>query len=382
MAADKLKIETLIPSLPLTFKKLFCTFACYFDGELKRFSLNAQNELELTQVEYNKSFKLPIMIVNRGYYTEWAKEYPIDNKKELKKLLALESSNSQNNHHYIWGYENAQSQVNSWHFNNAVPETFIRFPITLLFALTATNNQIVNVQANNPFYVARSNKLIHSLLHNSVINSSKRFAVSVGVAQAELDKIVNKQSFASELAFGLKQAIPLISSFVTMPKVENRLQLLKNISVPFSLIFTTYLALSSGYLVYKQHHLEKNLANQSNDVSIALEQQVIFDTELKQYTALKSFLNTQKNTSEIWLVMAELFPTATFSNVRLAGKRMVLRGKTLQATGLLEIISNNVLVTDAKFDFPTRKYRGKEEFVISFRLNTNIIQSVKVQEER
>lgn len=380
MAVDTLTVETSIPSLPLALKKLLCTFACYFDGEQKRFTLNKKGELKLSQANFKKDLKLPIMIVGRDYYTEQAKEYPLDNKKELKKLLTLESNNSQSTHHKIWGSENGKSQVNSWKYHDTVPEALLRLPITLLLALSASTNQIVYSQTTQPFYVSRSNKLIHSLPHSSVITSSRRFAISAGVAQVEADKIINEHNFAGELGLGLKQAFPLITTFVTTPKVENRLHFFKNIAMPFSLVFLSYLALSSGYLVYKKQSLEESLANNSENVSVALKQQIIFDTEFNQYTALKSFLNTQNNKSEVWLIMAELFPTATFSNVRLSSGRIVLRGKTLQATNLLQTISNNVLVSDAKFDFPTRKYRGQEEFVISFRLNDSVPENSIVKE--
>jgi len=364
VATDTLQTEK--PAQSLAFKKLLCAFACFFDGELKRFSLNEKNELVLIKNK-NKN-NPPIMIVARGYYSELAREYPIDNKKELKKLLALEANDSQNSQYHVWGSENEQSQVNSWQFNNSVPSCLIRLPITLLFALTAKVNQIINIQTENPFYVARNNKLIHSLPHSAVVNSTKRFALSAGVAQAETDKIINQHNFTSELALGLKQALPIIASFVTLPQVENRLALLKSITVPSLLVLTAYLALSSGYLVYKQHDLETQLANQNENVSIALNQQVTFDQQLVHYTALKSFLTTQKTISHIWLIMAELFPHAKFSNVRLERERFVLRGETEKATKLLELISKISFVIDSKFDFPTRRNKSQEVFVISFKL--------------
>jgi len=67
-------------------------------------------------------------------------------------------------------------------------------------------------------------------------------------------------------------------------------------------------------------------------------------------------------------MMAEVFPTAQFTNIKINKQRFVLRGSATKATDLLENLIQHKQVSDAKFDFPVRKYRGKENFVISFKL--------------
>jgi len=368
VTTDTLSTNTILSTLPFVLKKLLCVTTCYFDGELKRFKLNKQGALILIKAQHSQNNKQLIQIVDRPFYSEQAKGYPIDNKKELKKLLALESLEPHNSQNHIWHSENGMSQVNSWQYSNEVPEAIIRLPISLLLALAAKNNQVVQTFGENKFYLARSNKLIHSLPHSAVVNSSKRFAISAGIAQVELDKRIAEQNFALELALGFKKVLPLLTSFFIMPKIENRFQLLKNIVLPFTLVFTSYLALSSAYIMYQKNNLEQALANQGEKVSIALTQQNTFDKQFQRYTALQSFFEVKKTKSNIWLLMSDLYPYVTLSNVRLIGERFVVRGKAPIATQILEKISNKDFVLDAKFDFPTRKYRGQEEFVISFEL--------------
>ena len=69
--------------------------------------------------------------------------------------------------------------------------------------------------------------------------------------------------------------------------------------------------------------------------------------------------------------MADIFPTAKFTNIRVTNNRYILRGSATKATDLLETLSDNKQVVNAKFDFPTRKNKGRENFVISFELKAS-----------
>ena len=122
---------------------------------------------------------------------------------------------------------------------------------------------------------------------------------------------------------------------------------------------------------------------QRGEVSTALQQQVEFDKKAIHYKALLQFNATQKNSTPFWLIMAELFPSAQFTNIRINNDRFVLRGSTNKATTLLESFTQYKQVSDAKFDFPVRKSRGKENFVISFKLVTaNELKSTVEQKNK
>jgi len=384
--------------LPLVLKKALCSLAGYYNGQLHRFVINESGELSLKEVTSDKADKKPtnlMLIVARPFYSEQARSYPIENKKELKKLLALEADASSSGEDLVFHHwpsnkthddkGNSQSQINLWQFSKEVPSAFLRLPETLLLALSCNKNQVLALNTktegdtednehNNEkaeLFVTRSNSSIYSLTKTSVINSVQRFAMSVGVAQSksQTTAIIAKQGLATQLALGCKVlTLPLIASFIQKPKVADRLQLLKNTAIPLLLVLAVYLAGSSAYLVYKENSLQQQLANQSSDVSAALNQQVNVDQQLSRYQALQGFVATQRNTADLWLVMSKLLPQAQFTNVRIAAGRYVLRGKTKKATDLLELLSVNQAVKGAKFDFPVRKSRGQESFVISFEL--------------
>lgn len=356
--------------LSVSLKKILCQFARYYNGKTYRFNLDENQNLILQQVEHTEN-KASILIVARAFYSEQAKDYPIDNKAELKKLLALEFAVNDNYHTHIWGSENGHSQVNIWQFNQSVPSAYILLPETLLLGLSANEQQIITLNSDNSeerkLFIGRLGKVIHSLRSTSIINSTQRFSMSVGIAPSEQNVIIDQNSFAKQISYGVKKlTLPIISTFIQRSQKVDRMQLLKNICLPFFMVLSVYLILTSGYLSLKKYNLQQQLASHSSEVSSALNLQQSLDDKQTRYLALQHFFSNQQTSSPVWLPMAELFPQAQFTNIRLDNNRFILRGTTQQATQLLEQISKHPRIADAKFDFPTRKNRNQDAFVISF----------------
>jgi len=361
-----------VPVAPLILKKMLCALAYYFDGELHQFYLDENQQLKLKSVDketQNKERTLALVIVSRQYYNEKAKTYPIENKSELRKLLALEINNEPSTKYHIWQQKDEQSHVNVWKFDSQVPSAFITLPESLLIALGNKTEQVAEVKVNNSFFVGRHNKLIYSALSNAVINNSQRFCMSVGIQNNQAVKEILPDTIAEYLVSAFNQgAIALLPSFSQTPRSINYLHTLKKITLPFSLVFISYLVLSSGYLVVKNHTLQKALSEQVVEINKALTQQQNFDRNSERYTVLQQFLADKKNSAQLWLIMTELFEYARFSNIRIVDGRYVLRGSAEKATELLARISQRKEVSNATFDFPTRKNRNQEIFVIGFNI--------------
>ena len=391
-------------------KYLLCQFFGYYNGKQYKFTLDSNKNLMLIEATGRTR---AVLIVSRAFYKEQAKEYPIANKAELKKLLKLELSDQGQSYFHHWTSQGEKSQVNIWQFDKSVPNTTIVLPETLLFALTADEHQITVISDKNNadyLYISRLAETVLSLPASSLINSCQRFSAAVGVAQLKSARFISnslagflepedcareksivetkksalsKAAFTDELAHGIKKlSLPIIGSFVQLPKNENRLQLLKNIAIPWFFALSLYLALSSVYLLAKQDELQQQLSSQSEEVSKALDEQTLFDQQQSQYSAIKKFLVTRRNKSPLWLVIPDLFPQAQFSNIRVVADRFVLRGSTLKATNLLELLSKNPQVIDAKFDFPTRKQRNRDNFVISFTLHTELANEKAINTDK
>ena len=385
----------LLSSLPTALKKFLCSFAGYFDGTVKRFELTSSGELILNKVATDQAkIKCIVLIVARPYYLEQSRTYPIENNKELNKLLKLELSSSAKettSFFHAWSATkvngdktNNQSLVNIWQYSEVIPPAYLTLPESLLLALSMPANQVLFVDGDKQTYFAHVNNLIHSLSKTAVVNSPQRFAMSVGITESQPVQVVNQQGLPDMLAVGLKKlSLPIILSFIKLPKIESRFQLIKNTALPVLAILIVYLAGTSGYITFKKYNLQQQLSAQRGDVSAALNQQVDFDNQSIHYKSLQQFIASQNNSSHFWLIMAELFPHAQFTNIRADKGRFVLRGSALKATVLLEMLSKNKQINDAKFDFSVRKNRGKEVFVISFELvNLRQIQDNKNIEEK
>jgi len=78
------------------------------------------------------------------------------------------------------------------------------------------------------------------------------------------------------------------------------------------------------------------------------------------------FLNQLKETSPLWLVLINIYPDIQLSNVRIANNRFVIRGKADKATDIVAKLNAITGIDDAQFDFPVRRSRNKDVFVISF----------------
>jgi hypothetical protein len=408
------------PSLLVSlYNKFICAFVGYFDGELKRFTLDASQQLTL--VANTKSQSSPkIVIVSRHYYAENSKHYPVESKKELTKLLRLENPNTRSYFH-IWGHENGQSQVNVWQVSEQVPSALLTLPESLLIALgshTNTNtkqSQVITVQgaigglagsaANNAdsningnsnsnshntshssnngndnktvqansqhdLYVSQHQGAIYSSLQSPIINSAQRFMLSAGLSpqcqSASLPPVKAIQHFASGI---IKMPLSLWTNLLNKNSAKQNLPaLVANIAIPFITIFSAYLMISSAYLVMKDSSLQNQLHQQGEQIDLALKQQQQLDNNATRFTLISEFINKQDISSPFWLALAEVLPEVTLSNIRKVGNRYVIRGTADSATNTLEKISQLPNVIEAKFDTPSRKVRSKERFTIGFSL--------------
>tara|TARA_R110002167_G_scaffold366448_1_gene597398 strand:- start:20676 stop:21755 length:1080 start_codon:yes stop_codon:yes gene_type:complete len=352
----------------------------YYDGKMNKFIVDKSGALCVTPT-INPDKKYIVVIVARNCYHEKSETYPIDNKRELNNLLRLEYAQSDNSLYYIWGMNNGQNEVNIWQFNDDVPATFLRLPETFLFSKVLIQNQIIEIKPQHSIkdsvYISRNGKLIYSANKSDIIDSPQRFSLSVGCARVESDFIIQPKQFTQTLASALmKQSPGALTNFIKLPRAKSRFKLLANIILPLFITVSSYLALSSAYLSYKHNDLQEKLANQSEEISLALKEQDVFEQYFARYGELTKFFASQGNVSPFWFIIADVFPQVHFSNIRFVDNRYVLKGSTDNAVGLLEKISKDRRVKGAQFDYPTTKNRNKDVFVISFiLLEKNKIES-------
>ena len=360
-------MNSQVLNAPVWIKKFLCQFAGYYDGRLHRFALGSDNKLSLIKDEAVEHPK--VLIVGRGYYTEKTVTYPIDNKKDLKKLIALELSATPRSKSQLWPATEGQAKVNYWQFQEGLPDAAMTVPESLLLGNLIAPQEVLAVEGRHQMFVTRFNDSLHSAKIGGLLSSLERFCLSIGMATETSVRQVTESDFADALAMGFKETpLAVLSGMLSLPEVREPLSLVKRVAIPFVGVLTVYLLASSGYISYRQSQLQTLLEQQNQEVAGALDLQQQLDRQMARYRALDGFLQLQRPSSPLWLVLGDLFPYANLTNVRIVDGRVVVRGNAPKATELLEKVSSSPFAVNAKFDYPTQKRRGRDQFVLSFEL--------------
>lgn len=367
--------------LTIWIKKWLCNNVVYYSDKPYNLVLNAQQQFTLIPTEGEQTKTPLLQIVGRKHYTEQSENYPISNKKELISIIKMNNQSADTNQHSHSAYiinslGGDQSKVTYWRFL-PLPAAWLNLPETLLLSNTLTAEQVLNSQAFSAMFVTGHQQSVCSALASPLINSPERFASMFGVPCKHVITINEPTHYAKTLIAGLKaQSIKQLATFFTPPATVINKALIKKTSLIVVALCVLYGGLTSAYLGYKTHSVQTQLAQNKSSVNQALNTLEQFEATNAQLNTLQEFTQNQQLASSLFFVLQQLVTTAELSNIRFEDNRYILRGTANKATDALQIILNNERVNNAKFDYPSRKERGGESFVISFTLNTAQDQTV------
>tara|TARA_R110002072_G_scaffold245959_3_gene405222 strand:- start:28359 stop:29501 length:1143 start_codon:yes stop_codon:yes gene_type:complete len=357
------------------------TSAAYYDGSIRRFVLESDGSIRIQEhasASQSDESHPKILIISRQFYNEKVDHYPIESVTELKKLLALENQQDSSCFHAIVANSDNGSTVNSWRILNKVPISLITIPESVLLAFSVKNKQLL-VQ-NIPQYLSlnsdesvlfalRDEDKIYSQMRSQQISNEQLFALSVGVAPTEVSAIQEANIFSDNLLQGLiNLPITMLKSFFSIHRFGHRKQLIKNTLIPFFGVLIVYLMSTSGYLLYLNYELDKELVEKSSAVEQSLSQQKDYDERIIEYQHLKDFLQNKNAHDSFWLVLAEFADKAQLIQIRTHMGEYQIRGKADKATDILEQLIKHPNVLDASFESPTRIAKDGELFSIKLKL--------------
>lgn len=343
--------------------------------------LNAQQQFTLKPTEGEQTKTPLLQIVGRKHYTEQSENYPVGNKKELVSIIKMNNQSADNNQHSHSAYiisslGGDQSKVTYWRFLK-LPAAWLNLPETLLLSNTLAAEQVLNSQAFSAMFVTGHQQSVYSALASPLINSPERFASMFGVPCKQVINIEEPTHYAQTLIAGLKaQPIKQLVTFFTPPTSVINKALIKKTSLIAIALCVAYAGLTSAYLGYKTHEVQTQLAQNKSSVNQALNTLEQFEATNEQLNVLQGFTQNQQLASSLFFVLQQLVTSAELSNIRFEDNRYIIRGTADKATDALQIIINNPRTNNAKFDYPSRKERRGESFVISFTLNTLQDQSI------
>ncbi|WDE00523.1 hypothetical protein [Thalassomonas actiniarum] len=344
-------------------------FAGYFDGQLYRFSRRA-DRLELVAAEAN--FKAQVIIAASAYYQENKLNFPIDDKKELKKLLKLQLA--ANDVALIQKSADNLSYVNTWSFDAKIPKSYLLFPESLLFASFSQNGDILTLgnQDGSKTFITSFDGVIGSASDLGAIDSAEKFAMSAA-APFKRELLLEHQDKGLFLASSLvRLPVNKLLTFFVKPAAQNSKRLALQLILPAMVMSFLYLLAGSGYLLLKTSLLENQLAQKSEQVAKLLALESDLDNKFARQQQLSHFWQSKQNTAGLWQVMAPVFEQSTIKNITRRGNAFVIKGRTPNASQLLELIAANANVAKAKFEAPVRKDRKQERFTISIELTESL----------
>ncbi|MFC0117841.1 hypothetical protein ACFFK7_07895 [Pseudoalteromonas xiamenensis] len=336
----------------------------YLADKLYRF---VWQDEELNFAEADESFEPKILILSRARYTESQGKLPFDNKKQVSRFFKLASNQELNKkvttliHKCVEG----QTVYTQWRWDKDYCKGWLTLPESLLFVQSSSD--LVEVNTNDrTLWCTKSDNGVHSILANVLVNSAERFLVSIGAAAKPVIKVEASSRPILLLNNFFHVGLNNLASFINIPSKAFIEASFKKGLKTTSMILAGYLLFSSIFVLAKQAWLTHQLEGLSAEVNTALTLQNEVEKQVALYTSGKQLLNELPEQSPFLQIFAEIVPKAQLTNIRFEAGRYELRGQAQQATEILSFLVNHPSVKEAKFDYPTRKSRDKDVFVISF----------------
>jgi len=333
----------------------------------------------------SKPAKLRWLILSREHYFETTKEYPIANKRELKQALHFDDNKAPFEGITLQHIERINEQshrVTFWVINPNVLEglpcnPWLIFPESYLLAKTL--NKDINLATikcfNKTLFISKTGQGVFSGVQSPQTPNIESFSFSTGSplnANSEQPYITKADDFVDLLLTGLKSLnhASLPNFLVTLNNFNWQSYPWKQAGIIASTVFIIYLALSSGWLVIEQQQLDQQLTEKKSQVNQALTLQKAYKQELQWQ---KSLAEPTKDLIPYWntwpIVLDAISVGASFTAIHYKNSKITIHGtanNTIKATDILAKLSKNANVASASFSQPVKKYRGKENFAISF----------------
>ncbi|GAA5142098.1 hypothetical protein [Thalassotalea piscium] len=338
----------------------------YYDGQLYELRLDHEQKIALFPCDSSASIKL--LILARKHYQESVDSIPVDNNKELKKILALKYPNKLHTKYSLCNQDNGQSKVNVWHLDPNVPSALFTIPETAIFSHQIENNQLLTInKKQTSLFVSRTNNVVYSSVQSALVKNPAMFALSAGI-MPDSEEIIGAEQFATRFSLPFKQMpFSRLISFIKPSDTLLSKEKIKWLGLPLAAIFLLNLLVVSAFISYKKNELETSMAQFDDKFTTMLSAQQEMEENLQRFDALSSFFSTQSSHLDLLLAVSDVFPKARISNLRRTDGRYILRGYTENALDLLTFMNNHERIEDAKFDFPINKGGKIEFFVISFK---------------
>jgi hypothetical protein len=363
---NNLKNATAVPLLGILSDKLY---------QISSEKLNYQ----LIPAKKNKKFAC--ILLSRQHYQEIQKSYPVESKKELVKILKLELKGEKRVSLYrIGDYKNKKRIVTFAYVNekslvnHTQLQQFMCIPESWLIG-EHSFKKLTQVQSYKvPYWLYQSEENSQSQQVKGMFANAEAFCAAVGISYSEEPVIISE----SEVVALFRNTVVSI-----LLKYNSGLWVSKSIKQTFNILQFTPAILGGGatlviYLFSMSYYLDYQLNNDKLlQAQLALSASELFtlqkeiESKAEKISILEQnllqpgvSLNMWENLNALYLIDKIRFRTVT----GFADGEVNLMLKAPKATKILEQLSNQTGIYDAKFTSDVVQDKGIDSFSLSYRL--------------
>lgn len=312
-------------------------------------------------------------IVPRSYYTEFRRNYPVLDKKDLTAVLHQDYP--KHAIHLIFPTDHNHRVVSTFVFDDAflarLTHPQFLLPESLVLAAAVQHKQAsVEVKTERPWFIYADGAKVVSQLSNSLVPNALMFRLAQGVPDdVEQVQFQEHQLPNAYVQGAVRLAGTAMAPFFYLAAAKHKLPDWKPLVAASVLVLALHMGLSSWFVGWQASARNAEIAALGPKMDELLEAQQNHQALQQQLTALNQQLANTTVVFPVWEITRQLLDAGVIlHNLDQQGNQLELRGLAVKATEVLVQLQQRADVVDATFIAPTRRSDEKEQFHIRLSL--------------
>lgn len=322
--------------------------------------------------------KSPFYILSRELYREQVLSLPLMDRKALKQAIDFEIQGQDDDAVYIVNQAvNNGINVNIYWLDPSlktlagglIPESLIVGNSLDEGAFVQYDNGTAQV------YLAKNSKGVCSKVSSGLFANPEYFCASHGVAITDVTVLAKADFF--ELLHNNWFRLPWPKCTGLWHKAasssESIIDRLSKAVVPFSVLFSLYLLLSSAFTSFQVGSASDDLTQLRSEVGSALQvRNEVRDLD-KYLTELVNIESATQSKWRLWPAIVPLYEMGSqIERITVTDDVVDIRVRTDSSSGVLQSLISNPNVESAKFSGPVRKVRNQEMVNVEVKLTPKV----------
>jgi hypothetical protein len=333
------------------------------------------------QLQSQRTFRL-FNIFERGLYTEFHKNYPIQDIADIKSVLMQEFGASAQ--HQISPLLQSSRRVSSYVFDKDIIESIripcFTMPASMFLAKAFTEkNTTVTISETPLWFLAKFSDTVVSQRQSGLITDIQRFRFNQGLPEELPHHEVNGgQSWKLVLKAAMKVKPNELRGFWRHPDASLLNSHWRSYATATVLVGALYMLASSLFINMQADSRSQQIAAMGDELNVLLDKQFQLTTDVTSIRTLAELQSGQVLAAPTWVLVSYLLEhSATLLDLRQSLHTIEIRGRAARATDVLVKLREHEGVQSAEFTSPTVKVENQEEFTVRILLNTRSAYAVK-----